>query len=43
MRLLNLWQGFRLSTVSPWYHSAMFMAALVIDHKDMRAYKVDGT
>jgi len=31
MRFLEIFQGLRLSTISPWYHSATFLAGLCVD------------
>ena len=30
MKLLSIWQGLRLSAMSPWYHAAAFIAGLCI-------------
>lgn len=43
MRFLNIWQGFRLSTMSPWYHLAFTLAGLCVDTTDTKALEIQGT
>jgi hypothetical protein len=35
MKFLSIWQGFKLSAMTPWYHLAAFCAGMSVDTSDV--------
>jgi len=42
MKFLSIWQGFKLSAMTPWYHMAALTAGLCLDTSDVQTiYELD--